>query len=74
MNKAKLAAAAAIVLVALIVFAQNTAPVETKFLFITLTMPRFTLLAIAFGAGALTGAAGLSALRRRRSASAEENL
>ena len=71
MKRAKLAVAAAIVLVALIVFFQNSAPVETKFLFITLTMPRFTLLALAFGAGVLTGAAGLSALHRRRSASAE---
>ena len=46
MVKAKLIAALVIVSLVLIVVLQNTQPVETKILFVTLTMPRAALLAI----------------------------
>lgn len=57
MGRAKLVAALVLIVVVLIVVFQNTQPVETKILFVTLTMPRAALLAITMligiGAGIL---------------------
>jgi putative membrane protein len=46
MLRVKLIAALVLVAVVLVVVFQNIQPVETKFLFVTLTMPRAALLAI----------------------------
>ena len=58
MNKLKLVAIAVIALVAVIVVLQNTQAVETKLLFLTLTMPNaallFGTLIIGFAIGVLT--------------------
>lgn len=58
MNRLKLITAAILTILLLIVVAQNTEPVETRFLFATLTMPRAALLAIT---GAIGFAVGLLA-------------
>jgi uncharacterized integral membrane protein len=55
MVKLKLTVALALVLLVLVVVFQNTQPVETRFLFITFTMPRAALLAITFLVGAAAG-------------------
>lgn len=44
MTRAKLIIAGVLALLVLIVILQNTAPVETRVLFVTLTMPRAVLL------------------------------
>ena len=58
MNKTKLITAAVLAILGIIVIVQNTAPVETRILFFTLTMPRFVLLLITallgFAVGLLT--------------------
>jgi putative membrane protein len=63
MGRFKLFAALTLVAVVLIIILQNREPVETKLLFVTLTMPRAALLAITMligvGAGMLI-ALGLS--------------
>lgn len=57
MHKAKLIAAGLIALLVVVVILQNTASVETRFLFVTMTMPRavllFLMLAIGFFLGLL---------------------
>lgn len=55
MNKAKVVAIIVILLLALIVFLQNTQAVETKFLFMTITMPRVLLLMLTFIMGFIGG-------------------
>lgn len=55
MAKLKLSAALVLILLVLIVVLQNTQAVETRFLFITFTMPRAALLAITFLIGAAAG-------------------
>ncbi|MBC8423881.1 LapA family protein [bacterium] len=46
MARAKLITVFALVVAALIIILQNTQPVETKLLFVTVTMPRAALLAV----------------------------
>ncbi len=55
MAKLKLYGALTLILLVLIVVFQNRQPVETRFLFITFTMPRAALLAITFLVGAAAG-------------------
>ena len=55
MVKLKLAAALALIVVVLIVVLQNTQPVETRLLFVTVTMPRAALLAITMLIGVAAG-------------------
>lgn len=55
MVKMKIYIALALVLLALIVVFQNTEAVNTRFLFITFTMPRAALLAITFVVGTAAG-------------------
>ncbi|WP_372807948.1 LapA family protein [Pontiella sp.] len=55
MIKLKLFSALTLILLVLIVIFQNTQAVETRFLFITFTMPRAALLAITFLVGAAAG-------------------
>jgi len=67
MRKIQLGVIALGAIAILIVIFQNTAPVETTILFITITMPRalllFVTLVIGFALGVLTS---LSASRKRR--------
>jgi putative membrane protein len=57
MKKAKLIIAIVLAVLCLIIVLQNTASVETRFLFVTITMPRAVLLlstaAIGFALGVL---------------------
>lgn len=55
MAKAKLIAALTLIIIALIVVLQNTEPVETKILFLTIIMPRAALLAMTMLIGLITG-------------------
>jgi len=63
MVKFKLITALVLIVLVIIVVLQNTQPVETKFLFVTMTMPRAALLAITMLVGVAVGilvALGLS--------------
>ena len=55
MQKAKTIAIIVIAILLIIVFLQNTQSVETKILFMTLTMPRVLLLAITLLVGFVIG-------------------
>ena len=55
MNKFKLIVAVVILLLVVIVFLQNTEAVETKVLFLTITMPRVLLLVVTFIVGFVGG-------------------
>jgi uncharacterized integral membrane protein len=55
MNKFKLIVAVVILLLVVIVFLQNTQAVETKLLFLTITMPRVLLLVVTFIVGFVGG-------------------
>lgn len=69
MAKAKLITAFVLAVVALVVVLQNTQPVETKFLFVAVTMPRAALLAITMLIGIAVGiliALGLSGKKSQR--------
>jgi uncharacterized integral membrane protein len=55
MSHWKLAAAAIVAILAIIVVAQNTQAVETKLLFVTVTMPRAILLLITLLVGFVLG-------------------
>jgi len=69
MAKAKLIIALGLIIVLLIIVFQNTQLVETRFLFVTLTMPRAALLAttllVGIGVGMLI-ALGLSSKRAKK--------
>ena len=69
MNKLKVIAIAVIVLVTLIVVLQNTQAVETKLLFVTLTLPNaallFGTLIVGFAIGVLTAGHIVSSAKRR---------
>jgi uncharacterized integral membrane protein len=69
MARAKLIAAFVLVVVGLIVVLQNTQPVETRFLFMAVTMPIAALLAITLLIGIAVGmlvALGLSGKKTRK--------
>ena len=76
MNKWKLAAVAVIALVAVVVVLQNTQPVETKLLLLTVTLPNaallFGTLIIGFAVGVLT--AGHIVSRAARSSNLQMKL
>ena len=55
MKRVKIIAITAILVLALIVFLQNTRAVETKFLFMTISMPRVLLLMLTFIMGFIGG-------------------
>lgn len=55
MKKAKLVIASVGIILALVIIFQNTATVETRFLFISIEMPRAALLGLTFVLGALVG-------------------
>ena len=68
-NKLKIVGIAVIVLIVLIVVLQNTQSVETKLLFLTVTMPNaallFGTLIIGFAIGVLTAGHIVSSAKRR---------
>ena len=69
MVRAKLIAAFILVLVGLIVVLQNTQPVETKFLFMAVTMPIAALVALSMIIGMAVGilvALGLSGRKPKK--------
>jgi uncharacterized integral membrane protein len=69
MNKLKVVAIAVIAVVAVIVVVQNTQAVETKLLFLTLTLPNaallFGTLVMGFAIGVLTAGHIVSNAKRR---------
>lgn len=66
MVRAKQIAALVLVAVVLIVVLQNTQPVETKFLFISVTMPRAALLAVTMLIGIAVGMLAALSLSGRK--------
>jgi uncharacterized integral membrane protein len=70
MNKWKLASVAITALVAVVVVLQNTQPVETKLLFLTVTLPNaallFGTLIIGFAIGILTAGHIVSIAKQER--------
>jgi putative membrane protein len=71
MNKAKIITTVVILLLTLIVFLQNTQAVETKFLFLTATMPRVLLLFVTFVLGFVGGLITASYVLRKPAKSRE---
>ncbi|UCG88456.1 MAG: LapA family protein [Gemmatimonadota bacterium] len=65
MARWKLGAVALIVIVAIIVVAQNTQSVETKVLFVTVVMPRAVLLLITLLVGFALGVLAVGRMSRR---------
>ena len=71
MSRWKLAAAAIIAILAIIVVAQNTQSVETRLLFVTVTMPRAVLLFITLLVGFVMGVLAAGWILRRPVSKAE---
>ena len=55
MARVKIIAAIVLIVLVLVVVFQNTAPVETRLLFVTITMPRAALLAVTMLIGMVAG-------------------
>lgn len=68
MKNMKLGMAVGIVVLVLVLIFQNMQAVDTKLLFMTITMPRALLLVIVFALGALTGMLMCLHLARGKSA------
>jgi uncharacterized integral membrane protein len=60
-------------LLVLIIVLQNTQSVETKLLFITITMPRAFLLFLTFLFGFVVGSVSIATFSRQRRQSADSN-
>jgi len=71
MKKAKIITIVVILLLVLIVFLQNTQAVETKLLFLTVTMPRVLLLFVTFVLGFVGGLVTASYVLRKPAKSQE---
>jgi uncharacterized integral membrane protein len=72
MKKAKIILIIVILLLALIVSLQNTEAVETKFLFMAVTMPRVLLLLLTFTLGFVGGIITASIILKKSSKSQEK--
>lgn len=72
MKKFKNALVVVIVLLVIIIILQNTQAVETKLLFMTITMPRALLLILTFLVGFVGGVFFLNYFQNRSSKSDEE--
>jgi putative membrane protein len=66
MKQAKLIIIAVLIALTIVVILQNTAEVETRILFVTVTMPRALLLLVTFVIGAVAGMAVAAWWHRRR--------
>ncbi|MBU0617510.1 MAG: LapA family protein [Planctomycetes bacterium] len=71
MGRWKLVAAAIVAILAIIVAAQNTQAVETKLLFVTVTMPRAVLLFVTLALGFVIGVLAAEKITRKRQAKAD---
>ena len=71
MKKAKIITIVVILLLTLIVFLQNTQAVETRVLFLTITMPRVLLLFVTFVLGFVGGLITASYVLRKPAKSQE---
>lgn len=65
MKKFKIIMIVVILLIAVIVAFQNKQPVETKFLFASVTMPRMLLILVTFALGFLGGMIAASLILRK---------
>jgi len=72
MKKFKIVLIVVILLLVLVVFLQNTQPVETRFLFARVTMPRVLLLILTFTCGFVAGLLTASFVLRKSPKSAEK--
>ena len=73
MSRWKLAAVAIVAILAIIVVLQNTQAVETKLLFVTVTMPRAVLLFVTLVIGFVIGVLAAEKITRRRRAKADRD-
>ena len=71
MSRWKLAAVAIVAVLGIIVVLQNTQAVETKLLFVTVTMPRAVLLFVTLVIGFVIGVLAAEKITRRRRAKAD---
>ena len=71
MSRWKLAAVVIIGILAIIVVVQNTQSVETKLLFLTVTMPRAVLLFVTLATGFVIGVLAAEKITRKRAARAD---
>lgn len=69
-DRLRLFGIAALAIVVVIVILQNTAPVETKLLFVSITMPRAVLLFLTFVIGFVVGLLAAGRIARKKT---EEN-
>ncbi len=65
-DRLRLFGIAALAIVVVIVILQNTAPVETKLLFVSITMPRAVLLFLTFVIGFVVGLLAAGRIARRK--------
>jgi uncharacterized integral membrane protein len=70
MKNAKIILIALACILMLVIVFQNTAPVETKLLFVTVTMPRAVLLAVLGGMGFVAGLLTAASMGRKKKPSA----
>jgi len=73
MKKVKIIVIIIVLLLALIVFLQNTQAIETKFLFMSITMPRVLLLILTFILGFIGGLVTASYILRKPSKSVSKD-
>jgi len=73
MSRWKLVAVAIVAILAIIVVLQNTQAVETKLLFLTVTMPRAVLLFVTLVIGFAIGVLAAEKITRRRRAKADRD-
>jgi len=73
MKKAKIIVIIIVLLLAVIVFLQNTKAVETKLLFMTITMPRVLMLMLTFILGFIGGLVTASYILRKPSKSVSKD-
>ncbi len=65
-DRLRLFGIAALAIVVVIVILQNTAPVETKLLFVSITMPRAVLLFLTFVIGFVVGLLAAGRIARKK--------
>ena len=71
MSRWKIAVVALVAVLAIIVVVQNTQAVETKLLFVTVTMPRAVLLFVTLLVGFVIGVVAAEKITRKRAAKAD---
>ena len=74
MKNVKIILIIVISILALIIFLQNTEAVDTKLLFVTVTMSRALLLILTFGLGFATGLISMSYMSRKPKKAKADNI